>query len=442
MKHRKIALSILGSLLIDNTLYNRVLFVFDNYDFLADKETIKLTETACKEISVGKQINVVKLEALHPEFKDAIYEAVLLADRQNAPFYIDQLLAIYKKERLIDLYGNALMSLKNEDDPETVAFNVNVHLQRIDPIKRQSDETYSNSLERVAMSIIHRMEHQDQLSGVHTSYNDLNEITDGYQKKDLIITGGRPGMGKTAESLTEAYRIAKKGKTVLYFSLEMDIDSINRRLYAYELNVTVSKLRRGQISNDKVNELEKALKLILDTPLRVIDYVKTIDEIESEAIKFNNLHKVDYIVIDYCQIIKNYSHREVRHQVTDTCKRVKALAKLLDCPINLLAQLSRANKGRPTLSDLKESGGIEENADLVKLLHRPGYYEPEEYGDEAEIIVAKNRNGECKILNRTFGYPYVEYQENVLVGSVLADLQQNDLSDLARFRQLDENNLF
>ena len=332
--------------------------------------------------------------------------------------------------------------MKQHDDPDEI-INKSIHaLSNVDKRKRESAENYAESVNRVALNIIKRRESGAALSGIDTSYKDLNLITDGYQKGDLIVTGGRPGMGKTTESLIEGYRMAKLGATVLFFSLEMGIDAVNRRLYAYELEVPVNRLRRGDITDSQAEQLTFIADKIVKTPLRIIENCNSIEDIESEAYRFSRVKKIDHVIIDYIQIIKNSSQRDLRLQVSNTCQRLKQLAKNLKCSINALSQLSRTNAGNiPTLKDLKESGGVEENADMVKLLHRPGYYDEHADQNEAQIIIAKMRDGETKTLYRTFGYPYVEYREGEQLTQAPI-LQDEPFNDLQRFRPTEFNEEF
>lgn len=253
------------------------------------------------------------------------------------------------------------------------------------------------------------------VSGVPSGFHKLDELTSGWQNSDLIIVAARPGMGKTALTLSMARNIAVGQKIpVAFFSLEMSSVQLIMRLISSEAEFPSDKLRTGKIEdkewdilNTRVKELENAPLYIDDTPSL------SIFELRAKARRLSSQYGIKIIIIDYLQLMTAASNNKIggnREQEISTISRnLKALAKELDIPIIALSQLSRGvesrNSGqghrRPLLSDLRESGAIEQDADIVSFIYRPEYYKLETWDDEensptknqAELIVAKHRNG-------------------------------------------------
>lgn len=258
---------------------------------------------------------------------------------------------------------------------------------------------------------IEEISNKDGLSGVPSGFDKLDEVTSGWQPSDLIIIAARPGMGKTALTLSMARNIAvNKGLPVAFFSLEMSSVQLITRLISSETGLSSEKLRTGRLEkheweqlNVKVKTLEKAPLFIDDTPsLSIFD-------LRAKARRLASQHGIKLIIIDYLQLMTIGSSQKAgnREQEISTISRnLKALAKELEVPVIALSQLSRAvetrgGSKRPLLSDLRESGAIEQDADIVSFIYRPEYYKIEEWDDEqqsptegqAELIIAKHRNG-------------------------------------------------
>ncbi len=252
---------------------------------------------------------------------------------------------------------------------------------------------------------------RDGLSGVATGFEKLDALTSGWQPSDLIIIAARPGMGKTALTLSMARNIAvTKNIPVAFFSLEMSSVQLITRLISSETGLSSEKLRTGKLAsheweqlNVKVGDLERAPLFIDDTPsLSIFD-------LRAKARRLSSQHGIKLIIVDYLQLMTAGTSNKTgnREQEISTISRnLKALAKELDIPVIALSQLSRAveTRGgtkRPLLSDLRESGAIEQDADIVSFIYRPEYYGIDEWDDEertssegqAEFIVAKHRNG-------------------------------------------------
>ena len=275
---------------------------------------------------------------------------------------------------------------------------------------KKSSYTAQN-LVMLAKKKIEEIANKDGLSGVASGFEKLDLLTSGWQPSDLIIIAARPGMGKTALTLSMARNMAVTKQTpVAFFSLEMSSVQLITRLISSETGLSSEKLRTGKLAdhewkqlNVKVGDLEKAPLFIDDTP------ALSIFDLRAKARRLASQHDIKLIIVDYLQLMTagTTSKAGNREQEISTISRnLKSLAKELDIPVIALSQLSRAveTRGgtkRPQLSDLRESGAIEQDADIVSFIYRPEYYGIEEWDDEehsssisqAELIIAKHRNG-------------------------------------------------
>ena len=275
---------------------------------------------------------------------------------------------------------------------------------------KKSTET-AQSLVIQAKKKIEEISNKEGLSGIPSGFDKLDKLTSGWQPSDLVIVAARPGMGKTAMTLTMARNIAVNSNIpVAFFSLEMSSVQLITRLISSETGLSSEKLRTGRLEkheweqlNVKVKTLEKAPLFIDDTPsLSIFD-------LRAKARRLASQYGIKLIVIDYLQLMTaggsmKGGNRE--QEISTISRNLKALAKELNVPVIALSQLSRAvetrgGSKRPLLSDLRESGAIEQDADIVSFIYRPEYYKIDEWDDEersptegqAEFIVAKHRNG-------------------------------------------------
>ena len=275
---------------------------------------------------------------------------------------------------------------------------------------KRSTETAQNLVIQ-AKKKIEEIANQDGLSGIPTGFHKVDALTSGWQPSDLIIVAARPGMGKTAMTLTMARNMAvDQNVPVAFFSLEMSSVQLITRLISSETGLSSEKLRTGKLEkheweqlNVKVKSLEKAPLFIDDTPsLSIFD-------LRAKARRLASQYGIKIIMIDYLQLMTGGSTQKGgnrEQEISMISRNLKALAKELNIPVIALSQLSRAvetrgGSKRPILSDLRESGAIEQDADIVSFIYRPEYYKIEEWDDEersptegqGEFIVAKHRNG-------------------------------------------------
>ncbi len=254
------------------------------------------------------------------------------------------------------------------------------------------------------------------VTGVPSGYADLDEMTAGFQRSDFVVIAGRPSMGKTSFALNIAENVAvgSKGKdkpTVAIFSLEMSKEALVQRLLCSMAKVDIHKIRRGYASNDEYKRLQHAAAQLHEAPIHIDDSPSLgILEMKAKARRLAATGDLGIIFVDYMQMVRGPETSENRQQEMSAISRsMKIMAKELNVPVVALSQLSRAveTRGgtkRPMLSDLRESGAIEQDADVVLFVYRPEVYEtePEKRDGRAEIIVAKQRNGPTGSIDLAF----------------------------------------
>ena len=281
---------------------------------------------------------------------------------------------------------------------------------------------------------------EDTLSGIPTGFSNLDRVTSGWQASDLIIIAARPGMGKTAFALSMARNIAiDYKKAVGFFSLEMSSEQLVNRLIASEAQLGANKLRKGDLADHEMIQLHEKIKYLSEAPIFIDDTpALTIFELRAKARRLVKNHKVGILIIDYLQLMHAGGNAGNREQEISTISRsLKGIAKELKIPVIALSQVNRGVESRsgvgskrPMLSDLRESGAIEQDADIVTFIYRPEYYKIFEWdnGDDsrgqAEIMIAKHRNGSLANIRLKFTAEFARFSNL----DYMDDLNDNDES--------------
>jgi len=261
------------------------------------------------------------------------------------------------------------------------------------------------------------------VTGVPTGFLDLDEKTAGFQRSDLVIIAARPSMGKTAFALNVVQHAAIERQIgVAVFSLEMSKEALVQRLLCSEGLVDAQRLRRGALRDDDYPKLARAAGLLGTAPIWIDDSAALSPlQMRSKARRLKAEHDIGMVVVDYLQLMQGPAQSENRQQeISYISRSLKALAKELDVPVVALSQLSRAPEQRggehrrPQLSDLRESGAIEQDADLVCFIYRPEMYEKEDKDGNslegmAELIIGKQRNGPTGIVDLYFKKEYTRF---------------------------------
>ncbi|MDO4393025.1 MAG: replicative DNA helicase [Bacillota bacterium] len=261
---------------------------------------------------------------------------------------------------------------------------------------------------------------EDGLTGITTGFADLDAKTSGLQKSDLIILAARPAMGKTAFALSVARNAAVKGKaSVMIFSMEMAKEQLSQRLLSMESKVELQKLKKGNLDRRDWEDINVAMDILSETNIHIDDTAGvSIMEMKSKCRRLKAEKGLDLVVIDYLQLMNPEGKADSRTQEISVLSRnLKLLARELDCPVLVLSQLSRAPETRtdhrPMLSDLRESGSIEQDADIVIFLYRDEYYNKEttEKPGECEVIVAKHRSGPTGTIDVSWIERYTQFKD-------------------------------
>jgi replicative DNA helicase len=265
---------------------------------------------------------------------------------------------------------------------------------------------------------------EGKLRGVPSGFTELDRLTAGWQKSDLIVVAARPGMGKTAFALSMSRNAAINNYPVAVFSLEMSAVQLATRLIASETEITGEKLKKGDLREDEWKQLNTKVKSLEDAPIYIDDTpALSIFELRAKCRRLKEQHQIELIVVDYIQLMRAGDNMGNREQEISTISRsLKALAKELNIPVVVLSQLNRSVEIRgglkkPQLSDLRESGAIEQDADMVIFIYRPEYYDMlegengENLRGKGEIIIAKHRNGSLNSVYLKFIGQFIKFTD-------------------------------
>jgi replicative DNA helicase len=302
------------------------------------------------------------------------------------------------------------------DQAEQALFNLSEH-------RTKSGFVAVREMEEDTQKLLTKLyQDKEMITGVSTGFTDLDRMTSGFQPGDLVILAARPSMGKTALALNVAEHVAlRKSLPVGIFSLEMSKQQLLMRFLCAESLVDAHKVRTGYIGKDDFRQLIDALALVTRAPLYIDDSSSlTIMEMRAKARRLKAEHGLSLLIVDYLQLMSGYGRVENRVQeISGISRGLKALAKELEIPVIALSQLSRAPEQRqgdhrPQLSDLRESGSIEQDADVVLFIYREEVYKRDEENEgKADLIISKQRNGPIGLVKLAFLKQYTKF-ENLL----------------------------
>ena len=336
----------------------------------------------------------------------------------RAKYYADEIKRLLALRTLVEL-GKKLITEASDDinSPEELAAFAD---QKITSTVQKGVKDIEH-VQPIAVRLVEeisRRQKQGGLQGISTGFRYLDRVTGGLKKSDLIILAARPSMGKTALALNIAAEAARKN-TVAMFSLEMSKEQLTQRLFSSLGKIPEVNLQRGDLSEEEWTSLIDAVGWVGELKLHIDDTAAlSLFDLRQRARRLKREQGLDLIVVDYIQLMqgsKEYRGNRVQ-EVSELSRGLKALARELDIPVVVLSQLSRAVEMRaekkPQLSDLRESGSIEQDADIVMFLYREEYYNKEsEKENLAEIIIAKNRNGATGIVPLYFAKEILQFSE-------------------------------
>jgi replicative DNA helicase len=421
--------SLLGALLIDNQAFDRVADVVSGEDFYRDDHR-RIWRHIQKLVEASKPADVVTVaESIEAsEDKDKTGGPTYLAAlAQNTPSSLNvRRYAELVRERAVqrklaqvatEIAETALAPTGKEvaqllDEAESRIFQIAESGARKDQGLIAMSPILAGVFERI--DHLHSQENPSDITGVPTGFVDLDQKTAGLQPGDLIIVAGRPSMGKTAFALNIAEHVALHPSTrlpVAVFSMEMSASQLALRMLSSIAKIDQHKLRTGRLTNEEWPHLTDAIDKLNDTSIHV-DETPALNalEVRARARRLKREYgKLGLVVIDYLQLMSASSQGENRAtEISEISRSLKALAKELEVPVIALSQLSRAveqrNDRRPMMSDLRESGAIEQDADVILFIYRDEVYFPEkeEAKGRAEVIIGKQRNGPIGRIDLTF----------------------------------------
>ena len=426
--------AVLGSMLLDNEAAGRVLELLDGDAFYKGAHR-KILEIMLKLYEVNEPIDLITLaEGLKKNnildevggmyYLTELTEAVPSA--ANVDYHAKIVLEKFLLRRLIE--ESSAIVRDCYEGQEDVFDLLDRSESRIFSLSEQKARKGYEHISPIMHNTFEKIEkfhsQAGTVTGVPSGFSALDEMTSGFQEAELVIVAGRPSMGKTALVLNMARNAAVDGKVAVgFFSLEMSSESLAMRLLTAEARIDAHLLRTGRLREEQWQQLSMRAGALAEAPIFIDDTPGiTVLELRSKARRMKKEHNIGMIIIDYLQLMQGPKGVESRQQEISTISRsLKALAKELDLPVIALSQLSRAveQRGgdkRPMLSDLRESGAIEQDADMVCFVFRPEFYlRPEEAEAEgvvgmAEVIIGKQRNGPIGHVNLTFIKKYAKFE--------------------------------
>lgn len=440
--------AVLGALLLDKNAFAEVSEILIPESFY-DKRN-QLVFTAIRDLALKQR--PIDMLTVREQLKqmDKLNEA-------GGPFYIAQL--TQKMASTAHLEYHAKIILQKYQARQLISYASKIEEKGFDAsqdidelmqeaqselfrLAQQSSKTDYTQINPVIDSAYEQLrkaaERHDGLSGVASGFDELDKVTSGWQKSDLIILAARPAMGKTAFALSMAKNMAIDNHVpVGFFSLEMSNVQLVNRLISNVCEIKGEKLKNGQLEPYEWIQLDKQIKRLYDAPLYVDDTPSlTIFELQTKVRRLVKEHGVKIIMIDYLQLMGAGDSRigNRQEEVATISRALKQLAKELNIPIIALSQVNReagkreGDEGkRPQLTDLRESGSIEQDADIVCFIHRPEYYHigGEEMKGKAVIIIAKHRNGAVGDVNLRFRAIYASFEN---LGDNIVSSNYNDSS--------------
>ena len=426
--------SLLGSVLVNNENYYRIVESLRPEDFYLDAHRIIFrTMTALMEVSraidlITLQDHLLKNSSLESTGGIGYLSGLLdgIPHLVNIEHYIEIVRDKSLLRQVISTASKTMADAFDQAEPaDAILDKAEQSLFALSERRTRTGFVSVREMEEDQRRLLTKLyEDKEMITGVSTGFTDLDRMTSGFQPGDLVILAARPSMGKTALALNMAEHVAlRKGLPVGIFSLEMSRQQLLMRFLCAESMVDAHKVRTGYIAKDDFRQLIDALAAVTRSPLFIDDSSSlTIMEMRAKARRLKAEHGLSLLIVDYLQLMSGYGRVENRVQeISGISRGLKGLAKELEVPIIALSQLSRAPEQRqgdhrPQLSDLRESGSIEQDADVVLFIYREEVYkQDEENAGKADLIISKQRNGPIGTVKMAFLRQYTKF-ENLLEG--------------------------
>ena len=419
--------SVLGAILLDSDCVPEVMQYVRPESFYRQQHQ-QIFSIVMRKFIASEPIDFITIldevcrEGIFPTEQDAkIYLtqlAQIVPTTVNVVSYARIVKEKYYLRSLVTTFEKVVLASRDQSADSNVLMDMAE--QSIFDIRQGRDSSGLVPVSDVLVSTFDRLQRlggadRDEYLGIPTGYTGVDRVTTGLNKSDLLVLAARPGMGKTAFALNLAMNVARQGKKVAIFSLEMSNEQLVERLLSSEAFIPSDRMRKGQLTSDDWVNLAVASQSISEMPIYLDDTAGiTIGDMKS---KLRRLRGVSFVVIDYLQLMQSGAKRNENRvqEVSEMTRALKIMAKEFAIPVLVLSQLSRGPESRtdkrPMLSDLRESGSIEQDADIVFFLYRDSYYNDEcEEPGIAECIVAKNRHGETGTIKLGWDGQYTKFR--------------------------------
>jgi len=421
--------AVLGTVLREPDALNLIADKITPEHFYLDPHR-QIFEAMVEQYKIGEPTDILtvaeKLRRLHadsdylgPAYLVELTEAAPVT--QNVEFYAKVVRDYYYLRRIIDACQTTVKKAMTFDG-QVSGFIEDLEKEFIEIANQQDQNGLTVALEVLEETIADleaRLNSDGEMTGVPSQFTELDRITGGWQRSDMIVIAARPGMGKTAFALNVVINAVKAGRHTAVFTLEMSKIQLMTRIISSEARIDASKLRKGDLNEDEQDRLMHGVRSLGMLPAMLgIDETPSISlmELRSRCRRFKKEHGLDLIVVDYLQLMtagsRKYDNRE--REISEISGGLKALAKELSVPVIALAQLNRAADSRPDkvpkLADLRESGSIEQDADMILFLYRDEYYNPNsEDAGKALVRIGKNRHGSLEDVYLAFAPNFLKF---------------------------------
>ena len=422
--------SILGAILLDDKAALPVFEILKSQDFYLESHR-RIFDRMLQLMNNSRPIDLVTLkeELQRANELETIGGAAYLASLTdylprvlNIEYYAQIVRSKSTLRRLIQISGEIMARSYQDEEP---AEDILQHIEKtIFDIASQQFRTGFSSITPIVSDVFKQIEELSNrkapVTGLETGFVDLDRMTAGMHPSDLIIVAARPGLGKTSLCLNIAEHVAiRKHKTVGIFSLEMSKEQLVKRLLCSEARIDAHRVNTGFLNKEDWNKLSRASGDLSDTKIFIDDTASvTVSELRTKARRLSLEHGLDLLIVDYLQLMSgsNQRYENRTQEISQISRGLKAIAKDLRIPVIAVSQLSRAVESRtgehrrPQLSDLRESGSIEQDADLVLFIYREDMFNPtEENNGLAELIIGKQRNGPTGSIQLAFSKQFTKF---------------------------------
>lgn len=404
--------SVIGAMLMDKEAVTAALNMLTKEDFYSSQYAV-IFESMAELFNEGKPIDLVVLQEklkeknISPEIagidfiRDILTEVPTSANIRSYAGIVHEKAVLRRLIRVSEDIANTCYA--DKEQLEDILANAEKNIFKV--LQSKSSGTLK-PIEKIAENVLNRIEEvsrsNESVTGLPTGFIDLDYKTSGFQPSDLVLIAARPSMGKTAFVLNVVEHIAiRKNLSCMIFSLEMSAEQLVQRMLAMETGIDSQKLRVGNLNDNDWEQLIRGVVQVGNSKIIIDDTPGiSITELRSKCRKVKLEKGLNLVIIDYLQLMTGSSRASENRQqeISEISRNLKSLARELQAPVIALSQLSRAcetrTDHRPMLSDLRESGAIEQDADIVMFLYREDYYKKDtEHINEAEVIIAKQRNG-------------------------------------------------